>query len=290
MLSHILKSFQLKEREIELFLVVLELGAQPASTIARRCERPRNTVRSILDSLVQRGLMVKTMRAHTQYYAAETKDNLLRALKFRKLTLERELDEQVRLLEDYGHELTDRRWATTRPRIRYYEGWSGLEKLHEDTLSADRLKSWCSYDSIMHARPEYFRSYFQRRTAKGIPIRAIFPDVPEARAAQARDALELRESALVPADRFNWAPEIEMYGDKVLISSWREKLGIVIESREIAQAMEAFFDLSYEAAQQYGKATRLPGEVRAKFEDVSKEGIIEERMEKESTFALAEKS
>ncbi len=248
-----------------IFQKVLELGAQPASTIARICEKPRNTVRSILDSLVQRGLMVKTMRGNTQYYDVETKENLIRALKFQKMKMEKEIDEQVRLLEAYGHEFTERHWATSRPRIRYYEGWSGIEKIHEDTLTAKSLKSFCSYDALIKTKPEYFQEYFRRRAAKGIPIRAIFPDVPEARAAQKRDKGELRESALVPADRFNWGPEVEVYGNKVLISSWSEKLGIIIESSEIARAMEALFDLSFEAAEQYGHTTKLPKAVRELF-------------------------
>lgn len=265
MLTNILKSFHLNEKEMQVVLKVMELGSQPASTIARVCEKPRNSVRSMLDTLVRRGLLVKTMRTNTQYYAMETKENLIRALKFQKMKSEQEFDEQIALLESYGHEFTDRHWASSRPRIRYYEGWSGIEKLHEDTLTATSLKSWCSYDSIMTMMPSYFKSYFKRRAAKGIPIRAIFPDVEISREGQKRDAEVLRESALVPTDKFNWGPEVEIYGDKVLISSWSEKLGVIIESREIAQAFEAFFDLSYEAAERYGKTTKLPEQVRKLF-------------------------
>lgn len=266
MIERLLKSFQLNAKEIEVVVKMLELGPQPASTIARMCERPRNSVRSMLDNLVRRGLISKTMRANTQYYAVETKERLIHALKFQKLKMGQEIEEQIKLLEDYGHEFTDRTHAASRPRIRYYEGWSGLEKLHEDTLTAKALKSWCSIETIMETKPEYFSGYFKRRSAKQIPIRAIFPDVPEARAVQKRDKQELRESALVPADRFKWGPEIEIYDDKVLISSWSEKLGVIIESREIASMMEAIFDLSYEAAEAYGKATKLPKGMHKLFE------------------------
>jgi hypothetical protein len=52
------------------------------------------------------------------------------------------------------------------------------------------------------------------------------------------DKDELRETALVPADKFNFSPEINIYDNKVMIASWREKLGIIIESSEIADAMK----------------------------------------------------
>lgn len=255
MLRAFLKTFQLTEKEISVFLKCLELGAQPASHIARVCEMPRNTVRSMLDNLVRKGLMVKTTRANTQYYATEKKENLMRMLKFKKLRTEEDIDNQLKLLEDYGEELSARHWATNRPRITFYEGISGLEKVYEDTLTAkDGLQSWASTDDMLAAMPDYFKTYFARRAKKGIHMRSIHPDTPAARKITSRNAEELRESALVPSEKFHWTPEIQVYGNKVNIASWKEKLGIIIESQEIADALKVIFDLSYEAAEKYEKA------------------------------------
>lgn len=265
MITNILKSFQLDEKEITVFLKALELGSQRASFIARACELPRNTVRSILDNLVKKGLMVKTTRANAQYYATEKKENLIRTLKHRRLRMEQEIDEQIQLLEEYGNELSARHWAGSRPKITFYEGMAGLEKVYEDTLTAKRLKSWASWDALYGSHPKYFKTYFIRRARKNIPMRSIHPDTPEARKGQGRDREELRESCLVPPDKFHWTPEIQIYNDKINITSWKEKLGIIIESREIAEALETIFDLSYEAAQKYGKETKLPENIRQTF-------------------------
>src|SRR3989338_7859238 len=100
MIHAILRTFDLTEKEIKIFTKVLELGAQPASHIARVTELPRNTVRSILDNMVKRGLLIKTNRANTQYYTVEKKENLVRMLKHRKLRLEEELDRQIHLIEE----------------------------------------------------------------------------------------------------------------------------------------------------------------------------------------------
>ena len=207
---------------------------------------PRNTVRSILDNLVRKGLMVKATRANTQYYATEKRENLVRMLKSKKVRTEEEVDTQLQLLEQYGDELSARHWATNRPRITFYEGSAGLEKVYEDTLtSKEGLRSWASYDALLGVLPDYFANYFKRRAKKEIPMKSIHPDTAASHDGQSRDHEELRQSALVPADRFNWTPEIQVYDNKINITSWKEKLGIIIESQEIADALKVIFDLIY---------------------------------------------
>lgn len=254
MLTNILRSFQLTPKEIKVFMKVLELGSQRASQIARVAEMPRNTVRSILDGLVKKGLMVKTNRANTQYYATERKESIIRALKYKKIRLDEEIADQIQLLESYGEELSVRHFAKSRPRITFYEGIAGLEKVYEDTLTAETgLKSWASTDDMLEAMPDYFRTYFKRRARKNIPMRSIHPETRSGKDLVERNESELRESALVPPEKFSWTPEVQIYNNKVNIASWKEKLGIIIESDEIADAMRTFFDLSFEAAKKYGK-------------------------------------
>jgi predicted transcriptional regulator len=257
MLKNLLLAFQLNEKEIALFLCALELGAQPASRIARACEMPRNTVRSILDNLVRKGLMVKSKRANTQYYATEKKESLIRTIKYRRMRLQEEMDTQIQMLEQYGNELSARHWATSRPRITFYEGDSGMEKVYEDTLTAKNgLKSWANWDSNQDALPGYFPRYYKRRAKKGIPMKSIHPDTPLAIKGTKNDRTELRQSILVPHTLYNWTPEIQMYNGKINIASWKDKLGIIIESREIAEALDAIFELSFKGAQSLAAARK----------------------------------
>ncbi len=250
MLTNILRAFGLTEKEIRVVQKTVEAGPQPASTIARLAELPRNTTRSILDELVKKGIMVKSKRANTQYYGVERKENLIRAVQYRRLRAQEEADRQLELLENYGDELSSRQWAKSRPRITFYEGTSGLEKVYEDTLTAKNgIRSWASFEGMHEAMPDYFTTYYDRRAAKNIHIRSIHPDSPLARERQKYDAKELRESKLVPSDRYRWIPEIQVYDNKVNIASWKEKLGIIIESPEIASALAAVFDLSFAGPQ-----------------------------------------
>ncbi len=251
MIHAILRTFELTEKEIKIFTKVLELGAQPASHIARVTELPRNTVRSILDSLVKKGLMVKSNRANTQYYGVEKKANILRELKHQQLRYQEKLENQIDLIEKYGDDLLMHQ-AKSRPKITFYEGMQGIEKVYEDTLTAkDGIVSWASFEGMHGALPDYFKTYYQRRAKKNIFIHSIHPDSELARQRKKNDEKEARESALVPSDKYNWIPEIQIYNDKINIVSWKEKLGIIIESPEISQALKTVFDLSWETAKRF---------------------------------------
>lgn len=254
MLHTILRTFQLNEKEIKIFKKVLELGAQPASAIARVTELPRNTVRSILDKLVKMGLLIKTNRANTQYYALEKKEAIVRELKREKNRIQEKIDNQIELIENYGDELIARHYSKSRPKITFYEGLSGMEKVYEDTLTAKcEIVSWASFEGMHGALPDYFKTYYGRRAKKKISIRSIHPDTEMARKRRENDIKEMRNSLLVPAEKYNWFPEIQIYNDKINIASWKENLGIIIESPEIAGALRAIFEMSWETAERYSK-------------------------------------
>lgn len=105
----------------------------------------------------------------------------------------------------------------------------------------------------MHATlPNYFPEYYKRRAKKGIAIRAIFPRTEAALELVTHNVYEKRETVLVPADTYKFSPEINIYDNKVMIADWREKLGIIIESQEIADAMKKTYELAWLGAKSIG--------------------------------------
>ena len=74
------------------------------------------------------------------------------------------------------------------------------------------------------------------------------PDSETGRERKSLDNKEMRETALVPTSAFDFIPEINIYDNKVMIASWREKLGIIIKSAEIADAMKKIYELAWAEA------------------------------------------
>ncbi len=250
MIRNILRNLGLAPKEIEVYLIGLELGAQPASVIARKVKIPRNTTRFLLDKLVERGFVKKSTRANTQLYTPEEPKNLINQLERQRVDLNANLDHKIADLKTVMAELeTHYRPQGTRPKVTFYEGNEGLIKVYEDTLtSSETLRSFASFDSLHGILPDYFKTYFERRTENKIHIRSIHPDTPLAREGAKSDKEVDRESRLVPADRYSFTPEIQIYDGKLSITSLKERLGIIIESREIYDAMAVAFELAWQEA------------------------------------------
>ncbi len=141
-----------------------------------------------------------------------------------------------------------------RPKVMFYEGREGMEKVYEDTLtSSEPIRAYASIGDMYSGLPGYFPEYYKRRAGKGIAIRAIVPDTEGGLERKKFDKNEMREIALVPKDVFTFSPEINIYDKKVMIASWKEKLGIIIESHEIADAMKKVFELAWAEAKRLDK-------------------------------------
>lgn len=248
MLDPLLQELGLNDKERVVAKVIHSLGTVRASTVARACDLPRNTVRGILDSLVSRGIVFRSRSRNAQYYGLESKENLVRTFEQQKESLEQELERKLAAVDKFGGTLA-RSVNRALPRVTFYDGYEGIKRVYEDTLSSKTgLRSWASFDPNVQTLPNYFRTYYTRRAKRNIRMTSIHPDTTLARAHCQRNEKELRQSVLVPQERYNWRPEIQVYDNKVNIVSWDEKLGIIIESSEIAAAFKAIFDLSFDTA------------------------------------------
>lgn len=243
----------LPEKEASVYVALLGLGLATVSEIAKRSGINRTTVYDILSSLSQKGLVSISGKEPKQEYRSENPDKLLEYL---KSDLERKT-QSVRYAELMLPELKSIHKVGERPRIKFYEGEDGLREVYEDTLTSEgTILAYAAVDDVNKGISNYFPKYYKRRAAKNIPIRAIFPDTPVARERSDLDKEEKRKSLLVPYNEYSFTPEINIYNNKVMIASWREKLGIIIESEEIADAMKKIFELSWDRAKELDKEIR----------------------------------
>lgn len=247
-MDQLIAQLGLPQKEGSVYLALLELGSSGVSAIAQKAGLNRTTCYDILEYLHKKGLVSHVGDRKTITYTAEHPEALLAHYQKRSQQFARfakDLDQILPQLRALYNE------QGSRPRIRFYEGLKGLEAVYEDTLTADEsIRAYASVYNMHAALPKYFPLYYRRRAQKGISIRAILPDTPEARERAAKDTEEARTSILVPADRFNFSPEINIYDDKVAIMSLSEEFGVIIESKEIAEAQKKIYELAWIGAQQ----------------------------------------
>ncbi len=237
------------EKEIEVYLALLELGKGTVTQIARKAGINRPTAYHVLASLELKKLVRTSGKEPKQEYTAESPENIEKILE-EKIA---EYNAALKQAKEIIPELVSLHNKDNRPKIKFYEGKDGLQKVYEDTLSShETILAYASVEDIEPTLPHYFPEYYKRRAKKGIPIRAIFPNSPEAQERASLDKEERRESVIVP-DSFGFHPEINIYDNKVMIASWREKLGIIIESSEIADAMKKIYELAWAEAKRLEK-------------------------------------
>jgi len=243
-----LQSFGFSEKESGVYIALLELGKGTVTEISRSAGINRTTGYDILSSLSNKGIVSVSGKEPKQEFSAEPPSSITVYLKKQSELL----NENIKKSENLVSELDLLHSVKNRPKIRFYEGTEGLKQVYEDTLtSSETIRAYATVDDMHNALPNYFPEYYKRRAKKGIFIRAITPETEIGKERKIYDMEEKREMAFVPSDKYYFSPEINIYDNKVMIASWREKLGIIIESEEIADAMKKIYELVWLKAKDF---------------------------------------
>ena len=238
------------EKEVVVYLALLELGKGTVTQISRKAGINRPTGYHVLASLEGKSLVKASGKEPKQEYVAESPDQIEKMLQEKIKNDEIFIKEARKIIPELKsiHNVTDR------PRVFFYEGREGMEKVYEDTLTShEPIRAYATPDDMHAGLPGYFPDYYHRRAKAGIHIRAIAPVTEIGIERRGHDKEEKREIAFVPKDKYYFSPEINIYDNKVMIASWREKLGIIIESAEIADAMKKIYELAWAEAKRLDK-------------------------------------
>jgi sugar-specific transcriptional regulator TrmB len=247
-IQQLLKDSGFLDKEISIYLTILELGRGTVAEISRKAGINRSTGYVILDSLAGKDLVGISGKEPKQEYMALSPANLVEYLNT-QANKQKKLAENAR---EVLPELTSIYNVGDRPRVFFYEGLAGLEHVYEDSLSSKGdIYSTSTYEEMHETLPKYFSTYYERRAKKKVFVHTFVADTPLARERKANDKIEYRDTSLIPQDKFPVPTDIEIYNDKVMIASWKEKLGVIIESKEIATTLRSVFKLALTEAKKH---------------------------------------
>jgi len=245
MIEKILKKIGLSDKEIKVYLATLKMGSQPASVIAKHSGVNRATVYDIFDHLIKKGLASKIDKGAAIYFQILDPENLINYLERDKKEYIRKIEKEKTVLSEILPAIKSiENPASTKPKVQFFEGEKGVREAYENTLkSSEPIRSYANVEEMHKGLPNFFPEYYKRRKKAGIKIRAIMPDNKLSIERHKQDAKELRKSKLVDHNKSSFSPEINIFDDKVLIASWREKMAVIIESQEIADLHKKMYDL-----------------------------------------------
>ncbi len=237
----LLQKLGFSENEIKVYLATLESGLASAQIIAEKAGVKRTTAYSVLAYLVNRGVVGKSkIKGKTRFLAEPPK---------RLLLLTREIEEGIRTSLPELEAIYNKN--EIKPKITFFEGIEGIKNVFEDTLreKPKEILMWLT-DDYFKDLPGYSADYIKERVKLDMHAKRIAPagSIWERKNKQ-RDKEELSETITVPQEFLNIGIEVNVYNNKLAFMNFREKIGIIIESKAIADAMRQAYELSWKGAQ-----------------------------------------
>lgn len=241
-----LSQLGLRERQIDTYLALLQMGEAMVQDLANKTKIKRTTVYSILDGLVSKGLAVFVDKGFHRFYYAENPKKVLIYFKDQKENIQNQEKKFSEILPELSGLYN---LSGTKPKIRYYEGVEGLKQIYEETLLLWPKEEILAYGQaeLIHKilGDEWVKNYLARRRKAKIFQRAIIEDSTLGREHQKNDKNENRQTVLVPQDKFPFVNEINIFGNKLSIVSFKEQIGVIIESADVAKTQRAIFELAW---------------------------------------------
>jgi len=234
-----LKRVGLADKEVKVYLALIELGPSPVRSIAARSGINRGTTYEVLKSLIDLGLVSYFHKVRHQYFAAEHPSKLQALLASRSRELsqaQRELQEIIPILA--GRTSVD----TGRPRVRFFEGASGIRTMLEDVLSimaTEPNKEYRVYSFADVREHLYtgFRDFAERRVKLGIRVRVIA-------LGPGGKLWGLDERRWLPGDEHDLTYQIIYAGKFAMISldDRDQPIGALVEDQRVAKTQQLIFD------------------------------------------------
>lgn len=239
--------FDLHDKEIKCYTELLNIWSQPASVLARKIWIARSTAQFTLDALVKKWFAAKLIKNQITFYSAEKIENIINMLnsqKNRYLEDFEDKEKKLKTLIPFINWL--KKESVKKPKVVFYEWKNWLEMVYEDALSStETIRSFVAFEWREQVMPWYFKDYYKKRVKNWINIKCIYKDSLIARERVKNNKSELRKSVTVDSEKYDWTPEIQFYDNKLTIASWIDKIWVIIESKEISNAMKALFDLAW---------------------------------------------
>jgi len=249
MINKLLEQLNFSPKESLIYLVLLEIGSGKANDLAKKTDLNRTTVYDICETLMQRGLISKYKKGASTYFNALDPKHLLTYLDREKEEQAKEIEKQKNKVNDLLPQLISLQsiYGKTKPKVQFFEGDKGMREAYEDTLnSKEIILAYANVQTMHEGLPNFFPEYYKRRALNKIFIKAIIPknklSIERAKVNQE----EMRETRFLPDSDMTFSPEINIYNNKILIASWKEKIAIIIESRELADLQKLIFNLLWQ--------------------------------------------
>lgn len=248
-INWLLAKFDLSPSEIKAYLKLLDEGDMNIANLGKSVGVTRMAGYNAADGLVKKGLASYAEVDGKRRLVPETPEKLVSLMQER----EKEMALDRARLEDALPELKSMyMFRAAKPQIKIYQGKGGLKSVFDDLIrSLKRNGSYVGYATMREELGElhlYFEDFKKQCEKHKINYRMIIP-VEQERYERGVKPEHKDKFAYIANWEFPFSNEIFIYRDKVSIMSFKDQIGVIIESKKISETQRLIFELAWRGAQ-----------------------------------------
>ncbi len=260
-----LQNLGLTEREAEIYLILLDTGSTTTGQIIKKSGLHKATVYSILQRLIDQGLVSYVIKDGIRYFEAADPDTLLNVLREREENLLEVLPELKRRKDS----------AKQKQKITVFEGWKGMETVYG--MLSNTLQKGETYYAFGASKGEdekrtqiFFNKFVKKTSKKGIKQKVIFNETARGNIAEQYNYPDLYEAKHMP---YTTPAEVGICRDKALITILEKNpTTILIDDKKVSESFKNYFNLLWNQDVKVYKGFDAVTEKFASILDVSRGG------------------
>ena len=235
MVESVLRDLGLSEREVKVYIALLEIGETTVGPIASKSRIQHSKIYQVIEKLVDKGLATFIIKSKTKYFQAQDPKFLLYLLKEK----EKQLSNILPKLQ------LKRKFSNQRQTARVYEGYRAIQSLYE--MLIDGLDK-TSYYYVFPFKKEYLSSPFAMRFLRKAHLKLAEKKIDDRLIAHQSIKKQFKENyqginnLKCRFTKEDFPLGLMIVNDKIINVIWGERpTAIEIRSEQLAEQYKKFF-------------------------------------------------
>lgn len=244
-MEKLFKTLGLNQIETDIYLKLLELGAQPVSTIAKKIGTPRTTMYTHLEKLKKKNIIAEFTRTGIKYYKSTSPADIQKILK-KKEDNYKEAQDILQSNMDSLEELENKQ--SVLPRVMVYESKDNIRKMYDEILNKESFCAIFNPEAVKAHMPEYHYKIPETAKAKGVKVKELLIDSPEAKNYQKKFTSKTHQIKILEGE-YIVPSDIIICEDCIYMISYKEdEIGAIkIVNQALTRTQQIMFEKIWES-------------------------------------------
>jgi sugar-specific transcriptional regulator TrmB len=239
-LSNTLIGAGLSSKEASIYLTLLKIKTGTAYRIAKIAQIKKPTTYVVLESLREKGYVLKTPSKRGTSYTAKSPDELVN-------NVEQKLSNILKILPQLKNIFGDNNFGIS---VFYYEGIQGIEELLNYKISEMKNEEivgfFAKVDNENETITKLTKHWADLLLKNNISFKGITPDVKITRDMVRSNLFTPQEVKFVDPQKYSSNISIDCVHGFVRIIDYKNLNGLIIENKEVTHTVKQIFEMVWE--------------------------------------------